>query len=1196
MATALHTAAGPSVAQKALQDATLAFQGVLSDDQRLMMRLSPVPDPDAILIFTAQLDSINKNRKGRSFATRLHKFLSSIRDFCGIIDTYVSAHPEIAALVWGSVKLTMMVAANFASYYEATSNLFTTLGDLCPLFSEYYVLFYESAGLRDSLDNFYASMICCCRHVVMTMQRSLATQFFKVLQSSFDQEFKPDLEDIQRHARKVKRQIALAKAQADKRFQELQENERVKVSESRAIVERHIARTDCSLDTLQSFQVQSNREKSRKRAKKLLESLSTYNYSRSFKQSTRKRHGNTTNWIHETPQFQRWLEGDSSVVWCSGKIGSGKTIAAASAIKHVQRTDTIANTPPITYLFMQTDEGDSLNVDTVLRTLLRQLLTEAMVSGELGNALHKIVWSWDPSEIANLFLKLMPAPLKAYIFIDGLDECNGENRRLLFEVLSTVVTAAGNIRLYLSSRDSVRNDVAKYFPGFEHISLNCEATRDDIACYINDVIDEKVEEGDLVVGTDELVEEIKSSLANGAQGMYLWAYFQIKEICLQISDEDIRKALKDLPRDLAEVFQRVLRRINVRRRGSVARQVFPWVAAARRPLSIGELREAIAIEIGQQYTEPSKLCNDMEKIPSWCENLIEIDEETGSVQFAHSAVRAFLVDTPSDSTLADFHLDLEVVDHNIGEICVTYLHFNDFKKTLAVRQNPTQINPSLIAPTVLSPVSRGAALISGLIIDLKSTPYSLIDAFSSGNLKLLDMLLKEHMAEHELSKDLINQINQAFRKAVIIGQFDIVDLLLSTQVIDFEVPINSRGTYRALEMALVDHTQLLDSLLAHGGAKNMLGTAVELIYQDWYAKSFTNVRRIRLEVVGKLIAAKTDLNAAGRETMKTALQQATEMGQLNLVAILLSAGADVERKGPTGRGPLHIAAQMGHLEVIKLLLATGADIEAKDSTGQGPLHIAAQMGQLETVKLLLSAGADTEAETSDGFKPLQLASKMGHIRTVKVLLPAETETNAKARSLYSLFTSAISKGQHELEKALITNGPDISANEPSLHTMLDEAARNGSLDLVNLFLESGVNVNSGRLSGALCEAARSGRLEVVKRLLAAGAQVNGSTSDDCRIELPGDHATTVAQTTPISSKGVKLEQTPLYAAATGGDRVDVINVLLDAGADADLSDENFQTLVCVAGRRGRSAVVDRLWDARITAKARQARQSSMNNS
>lgn len=169
------------------------------------------------------------------------------------------------------------------------------------------------------------------------------------------------------------------------------------------------------------------------------------------------------------------------------------------------------------------------------------------------------------------------------------------------------------------------------------------------------------------------------------------------------------------------MFQRILRRINVNGCVPIALKVFLWVAAAKRRLSIGELREAIAIKIGQQHTEPSRLCNGMENIASWCQNLIEIDEMTDAVQFVHSAVRAFLVDAPSDLALANFHLDLEVVDHNIGEICVTYLDFNDFKGSIAVRPNPIQINPSLIEPTALGPVSRGAALMSELMADFSGT-------------------------------------------------------------------------------------------------------------------------------------------------------------------------------------------------------------------------------------------------------------------------------------------------------------------------------------------------------------------------------------------------------------------------------------------------------------------------------------------
>lgn len=55
-------------------------------------------------------------------------------------------------------------------------------------------------------------------------------------------------------------------------------------------------------------------------------------------------------------------------------------------------------------------------------------------------------------------------------------------------------------------------------------------------------------------------------------------------------DEDIRHALDDLPKGLAETFQRALRRIEDGHHGPAARKIFPWVAASKRPLSLGELR------------------------------------------------------------------------------------------------------------------------------------------------------------------------------------------------------------------------------------------------------------------------------------------------------------------------------------------------------------------------------------------------------------------------------------------------------------------------------------------------------------------------------------------------------------------------------------------------------------------------------
>lgn len=95
-----------------------------------------------------------------------------------------------------------------------------------------------------------------------------------------------------------------------------------------------------------------------------------------------------------------------------------------------------------------------------------------------------------------------------------------------------------------------------------------------------------------------------------------------------------------------------------------------------------ELREAIAVEILQSYSDPQRLVNDMSQIVSWCGNLVVLDEEDGTVQFTHQTVKMFLLDTFRDQAFANFHFRQSEIDHYAGEICVTYLNFNDFKTKL----------------------------------------------------------------------------------------------------------------------------------------------------------------------------------------------------------------------------------------------------------------------------------------------------------------------------------------------------------------------------------------------------------------------------------------------------------------------------------------------------------------------------------
>ena len=90
---------------------------------------------------------------------------------------------------------------------------------------------------------------------------------------------------------------------------------------------------------------------------------------------------------------------------------------------------------------------------------------------------------------------------------------------------------------------------------------------------------------------------------------------------------------------------------------------------------------------------------------------------------------------------------------------------------------------------------------------------------------------------------------------------------------------------------------------------------------------------------------------------RTSLMWASELGHLEIVKVLIAAGANVNYQHPLGDTVLLRAIKTSHLEIVKVLIAAGANVNIKDGMGNTVLMRARREGHLEIVKVLIAAGA-----------------------------------------------------------------------------------------------------------------------------------------------------------------------------------------------------------------------------------------------
>ena len=278
----------------------------------------------------------------------------------------------------------------------------------------------------------------------------------------------------------------------------------------------------------------------------------------------------------------------------------------------------------------------------------------------------------------------------------------------------------------------------------------------------------------------------------------------------------------------------------------------------------------------------------------------------------------------------------------------------------------------------------------------------------------------------------------------------------------------------------------------------------------------------------------------------TALHCAVQKGHVDVVQVLIDAGADIDAKNEVGRSPLMFASIKGHLDVVKVLVEAGAGVRATNNDGDTCLLIAANFGHTETVRylvglkdvdvnhqgtynhtalhsavdeghpdvvqVLIDAGASVKTKDQDGRSPLHCASRLGHLDIVKMLIDAGAEVCATDNKVQTCLILAAYHGHTDTVRYLVgLKDVDVNHAENNGLTALDYAVRSNHPDVVQLLIHAGADIEAKDTDGLspLLLASTLGHLDIVKMLVEAGAGTDKERETCCMLASHVGHTETM---------------------------------------------------------------------------------------
>lgn len=369
----------------------------------------------------------------------------------------------------------------------------------------------------------------------------------------------------------------------------------------------------------------------------------------------------TCTWLFKHPNFLDWinrkaLDVHSGLLWIKGKPGAGKSTLMKQALQYTEQRLSSGSYAILGFFFNARGSALERTPLGLFRSLLHQLLRQdrSLVREFLPKCKEKRVahgsgWEWHLRELQDLFgfavTRSKGYPI--YVLIDALDECDESSVRQVVSFLTSSLDSARSAGSKLSIRLASRHYPNISVPRKLEIWLDGR-NNNDIQTYVH---------AKLRIETDE-DEELGWRVIEKASGVFLWVKIVV-DMLVEAKDDGetmkrMREILEQCPPELDGLYKDILGELEDRHK-PMTLKMMQWVLLAERPLTVTELRFALAFDTPVPYKSQREWQasddfvrddDQMERLLcSQSKGLLEVamrGEGEKRVQFIHESLRSLL--------------------------------------------------------------------------------------------------------------------------------------------------------------------------------------------------------------------------------------------------------------------------------------------------------------------------------------------------------------------------------------------------------------------------------------------------------------------------------------------------------------------------------------------------------------------------